>query len=195
MQTLMSILAGCTSLYMLLIFIRILLTWFSGANYGRPMELLCRITDPYLDWFRRFSALRVGFLDLSPIVAMAVLSVANHIFTTLARFGIIHIGGILAMVAASLWSAVSFILGFFIVVLVLRLFAYLTSQNIYGSFWRIIDTISQPVLYRINRLFFRRRLVHYQIGIFLSIGVLLGLIIGGGFLIRAAVSLLERLPL
>ena len=191
----MNILAGFTSLYILLIFIRILLTWFSGANYGRPMEILSRITDPYLDWFRRFPGLRGGIVDLSPIVAMAVLSVANNIFTTLARFGVIHIGGITAMVLASLWSAVSFILGFFIVVLILRLIAYLTNQNIYGSFWRIIDTISQPVLYRINRFFFRRRLVNYRAVILLSIGTLLGLMIGMGFLIRLAVSLLERLPL
>ena len=32
----MSILAGITSVYMILIFIRILLTWFPGADFGKP---------------------------------------------------------------------------------------------------------------------------------------------------------------
>lgn len=195
MQTIMNILAGVTGLFMLLIFIRIMLTWFSGANYGRPMELLCRITDPYLDWFRRFPALQAGFLDLSPIVAMAVLSLAHNIFMTLARYGAIRMGVILAMVISSLWSAVSFLLGFFIIVLILRLIAYLTNQNIYGTFWRIIDAVSQPILYRINRLLFQRRLVNYRTGILASIGLLGGGMIMMGLLVRVAVSLVERLPI
>ncbi|MDR3172533.1 MAG: YggT family protein [Treponema sp.] len=192
----MNILSALTGLYMLLIFIRIMLTWFSGANYGRPLEILSGITDPYLNWFRRFPALRAGFLDLSPIVAMAVLSLMNQVFSTLAQYGAIRLGIILAMVLSALWSAASFILGFFLVVLGLRLIGYLTSRDVYNStFWRIIDTISQPVLYRIKRILFQRRLVNYLTGIIVSMGTLLALILVLGRVIKFATVFLAELPL
>lgn len=194
MNVLMNILGSLTSLYMLLIFVRIMLTWFSGARYGKPVELLCRITDPYLDWFRRFP-LRFGMLDLSPILALAVLSVANNVFGTLGQYGRISLGIILAMLLSALWSAASFIIGFFIVILVLRLIAYLTSRDVYRSFWGIIDTLSQPVLYRINRIIFRDRLVNYLSALITAILVLLVLRFGLGFLARLLIGGLSRLSL
>jgi YggT family protein len=190
----MRILGGLTGLYMALIFIRIMLTWFSGARYGRPVELLCLITDPYLNWFRRFP-LRAGMLDLSPIIALAVLSVANNIFEMVGRIGYITLGVILAMLLSAVWSAASFIISFFIVILVLRLIAYLTSRDVYHSFWRIIDTLSQPVIYRINRIIFRDRLVNYRMGIIVSMAVLLVLRIGLGFFMRFVIRSLGRLPI
>jgi YggT family protein len=175
-------------------FVRIMLTWFSGSRYGKPVELLCRITDPYLDWFRRFP-LRFGMLDLSPILALTVLSVANNVFGTLGQYGRITLGIILAMLLSALWSAVSFIIGFFIVILVLRLIAYLTSRDVYRSFWGIIDTLSQPVLYRINRIIFRDRLVNYLSSLITAILVLLVLRFGLSFLARLLIGGLSRLSL
>ncbi|MDR0569487.1 MAG: YggT family protein [Spirochaetaceae bacterium] len=194
MHIIMEILAGITGVYMLLIFIRIMLTWFSGASYGRPMELLCGITDPYLNWFRRFSLLRTGLFDLSPLVAMAVLSIGYNVFSIIARSGGITIGVILAMAVASVWSAVSFILVFFIIALALRLIAYLLNVNSYGRFWQVVDAASKPVLYRINRLLFQRRLVHYRTGILASIGFLLVTMIIGGSLVKVVISVFHKLP-
>jgi YggT family protein len=191
----MNTLSSIIGIYMILIFIRIMLTWFSGAQYGKPMELLSRITDPYLRWFRRFSVLQVGFLDLSPIVAMAVLSLVQTIFSTIARYGRIRLGMILGTLLSSLEAAVSFIVGFCIVILVLRLIAYLTNRNIVSLFWGVINTISQPILYRMNRLLFKGRLVHYRTGLLAAIGVLVVLMIGMKFLVAVAVSLLLQLPI
>ncbi|MDR2069303.1 MAG: YggT family protein [Spirochaetaceae bacterium] len=191
----MNVLGGITGIYILLIFIRILLTWFSGTRYGKPYDILCALTDPYLNWFRRFSFLQTRIFDLSPIAALAVLSLVNTIFTTLGRYGRITLGFILALALSALWSAASFVLGFFILILVLRLFAYLTNRNIYSVFWRIIDSISQPVLYRINRIIFRNRLVHYLTGILVSLGTLVILRIGLGIVLNRVLVLLISLPL
>jgi YggT family protein len=191
----MNVLGGITGVYTLLIFIRILLTWFSGARYGRPYEILRGLTDPYLNWFRRFPFLQTRVFDLSPIAALAVLSLVNNIFTTIGHYGRITLGFILALALSALWSAASFILGFFIFVLVLRLFAYLTNRDMYGSFWRIVEVISQPVLYRLNRIIFRNRLVNYLTGILSSLGVLVILRIGLGIALGAILRLLVRLPL
>jgi YggT family protein len=179
---------------MLLIFIRVMLSWFSAPALGRPAELLARITDPYLDWWRRFPILRTGFLDLSPIAALAVLSMVQTICGIVARSGRISLGILLAIVLQAAWSVLSFVLGFFIIVLILRLIAYLSNRNIYSTFWRIVDSISQPVLYRITRIFYRRRLINYLAGILLSLGVLAALGIGGYFLVTWLTGVLLLLP-
>jgi YggT family protein len=196
MRTLFNILGGLTNLYMLVIFVRIILTWFSGNSYGRPMEILCRITDPYLNWFRRIPALRVGFLDLSPIAALAVLSMANRIFATLAYYGVITLGILLAMTLQALWSAFHFLLLFCTAVLVLRLIACLCNIKMYGLFWRIVDTISRPILYRMNRIFFGRRIIRYLNSLVFSIAILAVLtLVLSVFLVPRLVRFLASLPI
>jgi YggT family protein len=169
-------------------------SWRSQVNYGKPYEVLRRMTDPYLDWFRRFPLLRSGMLDFSPIAALALLSLFNSVFGTLGRYGRISLGIILSILLSSLWAVCSFILGFFIVVLILRLIAFLTNRNIYGAFWRIVDIFSQPLLYRMNRIIFRNRPVQYLTGIITALLVLLALMIIGGQLIALGAAFLRRLP-
>jgi YggT family protein len=190
----MNFLAALTGFYTLLIFVRVMISWFSGANYGRPVEILRRVTDPYLAWWSRFSFLRAGYLDLSPIAGMAFLSLLQNVFGTIARTGQIKLGIILFIVLSSLWSALSFVIGFFIIVLILRFIAYMTNRGVYGGFWRIVDTISQPVLYRITRIFFRSRIVNYLSGLILSTLSLLFLFVAGGIAVRIVSLLLLRLP-
>jgi YggT family protein len=195
MRTVMNLLASLIGIYMLLIFIRIILTWFSGARYGRPVEILGAITDPYLNWWRTRFNLKAGFLDLSPIAGMAALSLAQTIFSTIAVYGRISAGIILSVALSSVWSAVSFILGFFIVVLILRLIAYLTNRDTYSNFWHIIDAISAPLLFRITRFFYKDRILNYLSGVIFSLALLLGLFIAGGAAVHFGSRLLLKLPI
>jgi YggT family protein len=191
---LMSVLAGITSVYMILIFIRILLTWFRGADFGRPYVFLCSICDPYLAWFRRFRIFRNSPLDFSPIIALAVLSFVHNIFVTWARLGKFSIAIILVLLLNALWSVVSWVLGFFIVILVLRMVAFLGNFNIYSPLWRFVDYIAQPVMYRVSRIFFPTRIVAYLFRIIFSIIVLV-LLMAAFWLVKEYGSrLLAQLP-
>jgi len=194
MTQFIGLLSSLISIYMMVIFIRIILTWFSGIGGGGLLNVLSRITDPYLNWFRRFTFLRVGYLDLSPVVALGLLSLVNRIFGTLARFGTITIGIILMLVLQALWGAVSFFLGFLIIVLALCLVGYIARANMYSSFWRIVDTISQPVLYRINRILFRDRIVNFTTSLIISIAGLGIIYLAMRILVIHAVRLLAGLP-
>jgi YggT family protein len=176
MQLVMRIVGAALSLYSILIFVRIMLSWWSGVSFGRAHEILCGITDPYLFWFRRFAFLRVGNIDLSPIVALAVLSVANNLALVIGNSGRITLGLVAVLVLQVVWSAVSFVLGFFTVIVGLRLFAYLVRANIYGPFWQIIASISEPILYRMNRLLFRGRFIPFLRGMLITLAVLIALI-------------------
>jgi YggT family protein len=65
--------------YVVLIFIRILLSWFRLPYYrwlNAFLEFVTEVTDPYLNLWRRFLPLvRIGpgALDLSPMVGSVVL--------------------------------------------------------------------------------------------------------------------------
>jgi YggT family protein len=168
-----------------------MLSWWSGVNFGRAYTFLRDITDPYLLWFRRFSFLRLGNIDLSPIAALAVLSIANNIALVIGNAGRITLAFVLALALQVIWSALSFVLGFFTVIIALRLLAYLIRANIYHPFWQIIASISEPVLYRIGRMLFRGRPVPFVHSMIISIAVLAGLVL----LVGWGVDVLSRLLL
>ena len=194
MRLIFGILATAAGIYSLLLFIRIILSWFGGFSGSRPVDLLARVTDPYLDWWRSHLNLRIGFLDFSAVAAIVAVSIAQTIFNSLANSGIIRLGNILAIVLLSIWSIVFFILVLCLVVLILRLIAYLTNSNTYSPFWRVIESISQPLLYRLNRIIFGKRIAGYLKGIILSSLLLVALMIAGNMIVPRLAALLARLP-
>lgn len=71
--------ANFINIYLLLIFVRILLTWFPTANWANQVtSFLSPITDPYLNVFRSFIP-PLGGLDISPILAILVLQVVAQL--------------------------------------------------------------------------------------------------------------------
>jgi YggT family protein len=165
-----------------------------GAVNGKPVELLEKVTDPYLNWWRKNLKLQIGYIDMSPIAAIASLSLIQNICINIAGSGKISIGIVLSIVLRGAWSVALFILGFFIIILILRLFAYLTNRDIFSSFWKVIDSISQPVLYRLNRIFFGNHITNYLTGIIVSVLALLGISIVGGIIVHIIVKVFAALP-
>ncbi len=73
-------LANFLNIYLLLIIVRILLTWFPTITWMNQVEaFLSPITDPYLNLFRSFIP-PIGGLDLSPVLAILVLQVVAGLF-------------------------------------------------------------------------------------------------------------------
>jgi YggT family protein len=78
--------------YLVLIFIRILMSWVPRMPYNRYLAAVLKfvtdVTDPYLNLFRRIlRPVRMGpaALDLSPIVATFVLIIVGTIVVDLVR--------------------------------------------------------------------------------------------------------------
>lgn len=66
--------------YLVLLIIRILLSWFPNVNwYNPPFSILSQLTDPYLNLFRSIIP-PLGGLDFSPMLAIFLL---NPVLTTL----------------------------------------------------------------------------------------------------------------
>jgi YggT family protein len=78
--------------YLVLIFIRILMSWIPRMPYNRYLaaflQFVSDVTDPYLNLFRRFLPpvrMGPGALDLSPIVATLVLIVVSSFVVSAIR--------------------------------------------------------------------------------------------------------------
>ena len=65
--------ANCFYVFLLMIFVRCLLTWIPGVNWNNPiLNALRSAVDLYLDLFRKIIP-PLGMFDLSPIIASFVL--------------------------------------------------------------------------------------------------------------------------
>jgi len=61
-----------------LIVIRILISWLAPQSRGQIFGFIVSTTEPILGFFRRLN-LRIGMLDLSPIVALLTLDFTRMI--------------------------------------------------------------------------------------------------------------------
>jgi YggT family protein len=74
-----STLTNFIQIYLILIIVRILLSWFQTADWAQGiMSFLSPITDPYLNIFRSFIP-PLGGLDLSPILAIFALQIVAQL--------------------------------------------------------------------------------------------------------------------
>ncbi|MBD2184746.1 YggT family protein [Planktothrix sp. FACHB-1355] len=72
------------NIYVVLLIIRILLSWFPNLNwYDPPFSILSQLTDPYLNIFRSFIP-PLGGIDFSPILAIFLLQFIADLLKPLA---------------------------------------------------------------------------------------------------------------
>merc|ERR1712060_786551 len=75
--------ASFIRLYLLLLFIRVLLTWFPNVKWeGQPWVTLRQVTDPYLNLFRNIIPPIMGQIDFTPILGFLVLQFLGQVLGT-----------------------------------------------------------------------------------------------------------------
>ncbi|MBU0926996.1 MAG: YggT family protein, partial [Spirochaetes bacterium] len=186
------LLGAATSIYMLLCVVRVFMSWFPTQALGRPGELVERATDPYLSLWRRIPVLRAGGVDFSPIAALAALSGLSRLFSV-ASYGALTLGVALALIVEIVWAPVGFLLGFFVVLIVARIVAYIARWNSLHPVWRAVDAMINPVLFRIKRFVYKDRIVNYMQGLVTGALALLGGRVVLGLVFGLIISLLKRI--
>ena len=71
----------CTILYWLL-FARIIISWLPVDPFSSIVQFLNQVTDPILEPLRRLP-LRIGMLDLTPMVAFFIIYLTNQILVAI----------------------------------------------------------------------------------------------------------------
>ena len=76
---LLQVLAQTLGIYLLVLLVRVLLSWFPNLDWSNPvLSGVSAITDPYLNVFRGLIP-PLGGLDLSAIVAFLALQLAQSL--------------------------------------------------------------------------------------------------------------------
>lgn len=164
LMSIASIAASLLSFYSLLIWLRIILTWIRVPGQTRENPLayyIGKIVDPYLSWFRGISSLRRSHIDLTPLVALAVLSVVQSMLRLYGAYGTITVGMVVALILQTLWSyLVSPIFWFLIILLGIRLFLCYKRSAKTISYITMLDSLICGVLNWVQRIFYHKRAIN-----------------------------------
>lgn len=196
-MTIASIAASLLSFYSLLIWLRIVLTWIRipGVLQENPLaQLLGRIVDPYLSWFKGISSLKRSRLDLTPLLALAVLSVVQSMLRLYGSYGRLTVGMVFALVLQTLWSyLISPLFVFSIVLLGIRLFfCYKRSPRTIG-YITMIDSMIGGVLNWVQNLFYPKKAINDRQLVITSLIFFIAIYIGSSLLLRFMVDFFAKL--
>lgn len=166
---LFSFISSLLGIYSIILIVRIILTWIPQQQmynqYGQPVkqerplfDLLCKITDPYLNLFRS-SRLTIGRIDFSTLIAFMVLSILKSLFTTIATIGTITIGIILGVCLQEIWS---YVISYFLIALLVLLGIRWYTGKKQGQYNATLDNILKVPVNFVFNLFYKHKYVSEQ---------------------------------
>lgn len=191
-----SILASVVSIYTLLCLVRVMLSWFPGAEYSRFGQVLRQMCDPYLDIFRRFRFLRFSSFDFTPAIGLCVLMALQAFFNSLAMGKAFRISTILSMLVMLVGNIFTSVLGFFAVIILVRLIVYLIIGDGQGSYsiWTAMDRAISPIIFRIAGLVFRNQSISFVKALVTSFIILAVFAVGIAYALGVLGTLISMIP-
>jgi YggT family protein len=184
MQTVFFIISGVLICYSIILFLRILLTWFSGVHYGAAFDFLARITDPYIHLFRGLKFLHKGSLDFTPLAAIIVLQIFSSFFGFLAARTFLTLPSVIAALALSIWLVFIGLLGFFFILSLIRFISILAKRGSGSPIFQTIDLIIHPLIFLVMRIVPNGRKMDYHILILINMIIIFALWLFGFLLIE-----------
>lgn len=191
-----SILASVVSIYTLLCFVRVMLSWFPGVEYSRFGQVLRQMCDPYLDIFHRFRFLRFSSFDFTPAIGLCVLMALQAFFNSLAMGKAFRISTILSMLVMLVGNIFTSVLGFFAVIILVRLIVYLIIGDGQGSYsiWTAMDRAISPIIFRIAGLVFRNQSISFVKALVTSFIILAVFAVGIAYALGVLGTLISMIP-
>ncbi len=189
------LLSALLVVYIILLSLRILLSWFREAVYGKPWELLTQVTDPYLSLFSGLRFLRRGMFDFTPIAAILVLVVALDLINTVQRLGRITVGIFLGSLTGAVWSGFSFLLWLFLILAVVRVVIQAVRRGEETPLTGAVGLMVAPAVSVVRRMLSARRHLSEQQYLLLTIAFLVGVLLLGGYFVRFLIRFFYSLPL
>jgi YggT family protein len=189
------LLSAVIVVYIVILSLRILLSWFQGSVGGKPRDVLIRITDPYLALFSRLRFLRQGMFDFTPIAAILVLVVALDLINKIQRFGRITLGIFLGSLTGAVWSGFAFLLVLFLILALTRVVLMIVRPGRETHLSTALSMMVEPVVAIVRRILPARRSISEMNYLLLTIGMLFVLRLLGGYLIRILVGFFHTLPI
>lgn len=196
MQQLFTLIASLLSFYSFIIFIRIIFSWINmrGNNYGpsqnKIVAFLYKITDPYLNWFRRFKFLQIGFMDFSTILAIVSLYFVANIFTVLGTTGSITITIIAIILLNAVKSLISSILTIFTIIIIIRI--VFIQLNKYSNIFYNLDGYIEPWVRRFSNIF-TKKFTSYKVNLIILTLSMIATQFAVSFILNSVIRFLAQL--
>ena len=197
MSVVLSLLSAFLTVYTVLCFVNIIMSWLPGIKFTAFGKFISSITDPYLNFFSKWRFLTIGHIDFSPIISIGLLSLASSILSGIQSTGRIYFGGILATVIYMLWQIVSSIFSIFIIFVIIRWVMLLLGKgnSSYNSPWTQIDAFLQNFSYKVAGTFSKNTFsMTYKKSLLITWITLMVLLLLGNILIRILVGLCYKMP-
>ncbi|GMO11897.1 MAG: YggT family protein [Treponemataceae bacterium] len=196
MRFVFGILANILTVYSFLCFIRIMMSWVVPHYSTNPIvQFLYQLCDPYLNVFRGLSFLRMGYMDFSPVLAIALLSGITSICSKIAASGILTVGSLLAMLVSVVGTVIASMLFLLIILTAVRLVADIVAPHSTFALWSTLDRLLYPFLSGIVRTIVRNRIISRKMAYFIGLVAFLLLDFSVQILFGTLYSLLVRLPI
>jgi YggT family protein len=183
------------SFYIFLLFLRIILSWFQGSIYGRPWELLIRVTDPYLSLFSRLRFLRQGMFNFTPLAAIVTLLIARTVLAQIDSPAKLTVGIFLGIVVSGIWSAGRFLLLMFLFLAILRVILLAIPSTRDSRIASSLGYMVEPTVNLMRRIFGARRPMDDRQYLYVSVAFLFVVYFLARFIFLGLIRLLVSLPI
>ncbi|MCQ2580160.1 MAG: YggT family protein [Treponemataceae bacterium] len=161
-MNILSLISLLVSVYTLLLFVRVILTWVPSMEYSKFGRFLAEICDPFLNIFKKVRFLRAGNIDFTPMLAIGSLVIVSSVLQSIINSRRISVGVIIASVINLCWSVISTVFVVFIVVVLIRLIVNFLNKDTDSQIWVQLDKMISPVAYHLSNMIFPKKYIKYQ---------------------------------
>lgn len=140
------------SIYIILIIVRVFFAWIRPNMFNPIVRFVYTLTDPYLKIFAGFRFLRIGYIDLSPILALFFLYFMSELSYNVILRGYFSIEMFARLAIILFFRFFYFIIFIFIIAVGLRFILEIVGVRTNNMFASIVYSISEPAVRPIRRL-------------------------------------------
>lgn len=193
-QIVLQIIQSFLSVYNVIILVYILSSWLPSLRASPVMRILAGLVEPYFSLFRAFPFAQLGFVSLAPLYGLLFLNLFQVMLQRMQQYGHVTVGFMLAFLVGSIWSIISWLLGFFAIIAGVRLIFALIAPRSAGMFTQILDMLLTMSVAFVAGIFSRNRIMDYRWALLLVVLLNVALMLMGGPVTVSLTGLLESLP-
>lgn len=122
------------------------------------------------DWFKRFKFLQIGVMDFSAMLAISALYFFSNISGQISLSGTLSLAFIVKLILSTVWSLVSSISIFVMILLLVRLVFIMLNK--YSAIFHAIDSYTESIVRKFSNIFtkkftsYKTNLIIMIVGIF-----------------------------
>lgn len=152
MQFFGQILLIIINVYLLLLTIRVLLSWFTLPPYSW-VNWIRSATDPVVNFFRKNFPIRIGFLDLSILIPFFLFGLLSKIISDFTLAGrVLSFFYFIEIILYILYFIFSFMIFGLFIATILLLIVNLISPQTYNPVITMLRSIIDPIVFKIRRV-------------------------------------------